>query len=104
MTEFLKDRYTETEEEFYYIDDVWDSGDTENSTRYTHSENVIDTQDCTLGGIVYGSGVSVEGNIITITKEEEKLDTTYKNIADVSFGYGGITERIWVFAKKKPTS
>ena len=104
MTEFLKDRYTETEEEFYYIDDVWDSGDTENSTRYTHSENVIDTQDCTLGGIVYGSGVSVEGNIITITKEEEKLDTTYKNIADVSFGYGGITERIWVYAKKKPIS
>ena len=104
MTSFLKDRYTETKEEYYYIDDVWDSGDTENSTRYTHSENVIDTQDCTLGGIVYGSGVSVEGNIITITKEEEKLDTTYKNIADVSFGYGGITERIWVYAKKKPTS
>lgn len=104
MTEFLKDRYTETEEEFYYIDDVWDSGDTENSTRYTHSENVIDTQDCTLGGIVYGSGVSVEGNIITITKEEEKLDTTYKNIADVSFGYGSTKESIWVYAKKKPTS
>lgn len=104
MTEFLKDRYTETEEEFYYIDDVWDSGDTENSTRYTHSENVIDTQDCTLGGIVYGSGVSVEGNVITITLEEEKLPNYDKNIADVSFGYGGIIERIWVFAKKKPTS
>lgn len=104
MTEFLKDRYTETEEKYYYIDDVWDSGDTENSTRIVESSEVIDTQDCTLGGIVYGSGVSVEGNVITVTLEEEKLPSYDKNIADVSFGYGGITERIWVFAKKKSTS
>ena len=104
MTEFLKDRYTETKEQFYYMEDVWDSGDTENSTRIVESSEVIDTQDCTLGGIVYGSGVSVEGNIITITKEEEKLDTTYKNIADVSFGYGDTKGSVWVYAKKKSTS
>ena len=29
---------------------------------------------------------------------------SYKNIADVSFGYGSTKERIWVYAKKKPTS
>ena len=103
MTEFLKNRYTETEEEYYYIDDIWDSGDTENSTRYTHSENVIDTQDCTLGK-VSGSGVSVEGNVITITKAEENLSISDQYIANVSYGYGGETGIILVYAKKKSTS
>ena len=104
MTEFLKNRYTETEEEYYYIDDIWDSGDTENSTRYTHSENVIDTQDCTLRKVTWGSGVSIEGNVITITKAEENLSISDQYIADVSFGYGGTTGTILVYAKKKSTS
>ena len=104
MTSFLKGRYKETKEQVYYIEDEWDSGYVENSTRIVESSEVLDTQDCTLGGIVYGSGVSVEGNIITVTKEEEKLDTTYKNIADVSYGYGDTTGRVWVYAKKKSTS
>ena len=104
MTSFLKDRYTETEEEYYYIDDVWDSGDTENSTRYTHSENVIDTQDCTLGEVKWGSGVSVEGNIITLTRSEENLSSYDQYIANVSYGYGGETGIILVYAKKKSTS
>ena len=104
MTEFLKGRYKETKESYYYIEDEWDSGYVENSTRIVESSEVLDIQDCTLGGIVYGSGVSVEGNIITVTLEEEKLTSYDRNIADVSYGYGGTTGRIWVYAKKKSTS
>ena len=37
-------------------------------------------------------------------REEEKLNTDYHNIADVSYGYGDTTGRVWVYAKKKSTS